>query len=181
MRVVAGSAKGRRLAAPVGSDVRPTADRVREATFNSLGSLGAVDEARVLDLFAGSGALAIEALSRGAQHATLVETNRAARDVVDANLATVGLADRASVVAGTAEGFLRRSANTFDLILCDPPYAYDGWPALWELLGRVAAPGGVVVVESDREPEIPEGWEVVRSRRYGGTVVLVLIRTADRP
>ena len=181
MRVVAGSAKGRRLAAPVGSDVRPTADRVREATFNSLGSLGVVDEARVLDLFGGSGALAIEALSRGAGHATLVETNRAARDIIDANLSAVGLADRASVVAGTAEGFLGRATATFDLILCDPPYAYDGWPKLWTLLEGVAAPGGVVVVESNREPEIAGGWEVVRSRRYGGTVVLVLIRMADRP
>lgn len=181
MRVVAGSVKGRRLAAPVGSKVRPTADRVREAMFNSLGSLDAVADAQVLDLFAGSGALSIEALSRGADHATLIETTRAAREVIDANLATVGLVDRATVVAGTAEAFLGRTTGTFDLILCDPPYAYGGWLTLWDLLYGVSGPGGVLVVESDREPVPVGGWEVVRSRRYGGTVVTVLIRTADGP
>jgi 16S rRNA (guanine966-N2)-methyltransferase len=170
VRVVAGSARGRRLVAPDGRDVRPTTDRVREAVFNALGSLGAVDGARVLDLFAGSGALGIEALSRGAAHATFVERDRRARQTVDRNLATAGLADRATVVAEAAEPFLARVAGgpPFDLALLDPPYAYDAWDTL---LGALRA--AVVVVESDREVALPDGWQVVRSKGYGSTLVVI--------
>lgn len=175
MRVVAGTARGRRLAAPPGLDVRPTTDRVREATFNALVSLGAVAGAQVLDLFAGSGALGIEALSRGADRAVFVEPDRSARAVVEANLATSGLAVRASVVATTAEAYLERTPSAddpaFDLVLCDPPYRYDGWEALFAALGPRLADDALVVVESDRAVEPPPGWGVSREKRYGGTVV----------
>lgn len=171
MRVVAGTARGRRLAAPDGREVRPTSDRVRESVFNALGSLGAVDGARVLDLFAGSGALAIEALSRGAEHAVLVERDRQARRTVLANLVATGLGDRAEVVAGDALGYLARCDRRFDLALLDPPYRFDAWPALLDALGPVLADEAVVVIESDRVVAVPDDWHVERGRRYGGTFV----------
>jgi 16S rRNA (guanine966-N2)-methyltransferase len=171
VRVVAGSARGRRLQAPPGSSTRPTADRVREATFNALGSLDAVT-GEVLDLFAGSGALGIEALSRGADRATFVDSDPRAVAVVRANLEATGLADRASVVRGDALRFLA-GAGHFDLALLDPPYTFgdDEWAAL---LGALDA--DVAVLESDREVPVPAPWEVLRSKRYGGTVVLLAQR-----
>ena len=170
--MVAGSARGRRIVAPPGTDTRPTTDRVREAVFNALGSLGAVHGAVVADLFAGSGALGIEALSRGAAHAHFVESDRRAADVVAANVADLGFADRATVVRRPIPGALDHLPGELDLVLADPPYAFDGWP---ELLGRVAArlaPGGIVVAESDRALDLPSGWTKVRERQYGGTVVV---------
>jgi 16S rRNA (guanine966-N2)-methyltransferase len=172
MRVIAGSARGRRLQAPQGDGTRPTADRVREATFNALGSLGAITGATVLDPFAGSGALGIEALSRGAASATFVERDRAARAVLEANLETCGLTDRAEVVAGDAERFLATAAGRrWDLALLDPPYAYDGWP---ELL--LDLPADLAVLESDHVVDPPFGWEVRREKRYGGTYVVIVER-----
>lgn len=184
MRVVAGSARGRRLSSPDGLGVRPTGDRVREATFNALASRDAIVDARVLDLFAGSGALSIEALSRGAARATLVEPDRGARACIDTNLDTTGFKGSADVVAGSAEDFLQRrvaadAGEPFDLVLCDPPYAYERWDELWGLIPVVTSADGVVVVESDRDLDAPSGWELTRSRRYGGTVVSVFIRSAD--
>lgn len=170
--MVAGSARGRRIAAPPGTDTRPTTDRVREAVFNALGSLGAVQGAVVADLFAGSGALGIEALSRGAAHAHFVESDRRAADVVAANVADLGFADRATVVRRPLPGALDHLPAEVDLVLADPPYAFDGWP---ELLDRVAArlaPDGIVVAESDRAVDLPPGWTKVRERAYGGTVVV---------
>jgi 16S rRNA (guanine966-N2)-methyltransferase len=175
MRVVAGSARGRRLAVPPGDAVRPTADRVREATFNALGSLGAVEGATVLDLFAGSGAMGIEALSRGAAAATFVDRDPKALAVVRANLDATGLAGPATVVRADAFRWLP-GAGRFDLAVLDPPYATDdgSWA---ELLTTLDAE--VVVAESDREVPLPERWGILRSRSYGGSVV-VLAR-ATRP
>src|SRR3954454_2222592 len=122
VRVVSGSARGRRLATPEGTDTRPTTDRVKEATFNALGSLDAVAGAEVLDLFAGSGALGIEALSRGAAAATFVDQAPVARRALAANLDRVGLADRATVVGADATTFAPRASSAPDLVLADPPY-----------------------------------------------------------
>ena len=160
--------------APEGADTRPTGDRVREATFNALTSLDALDGAEVVDLFAGSGALGIEALSRGAAHCTFVERSRPALEAIAANLAATGLAASATVVADDASAFARSARRSYDLVLADPPYAFDGWA---ELLSSLPAP--MVVVESDREVALPEGWSVLRSRRYGGTVV-IFGRRADQ-
>ncbi len=173
MRVVAGTARGRRLTAPPGTGTRPTTDRVREATFNALGSLGAVVDAVVLDGFAGSGALGIEALSRGAARGTFVERDRAARVVVEANLAATGLDDRARVVGGDLHQHLAATAERFDLVLLDPPHAEADWPRLLALVADRLAPDGVVVVESDRAvvAEDDPGWVVAREKAYGGTVV----------
>ncbi len=149
MRVVAGTARGRRLAAPRDDAVRPTGDRVREAVFNALHSQGAVVDAAVLDLFAGTGALGIEALSRGAAHATFVECSRAHAALVEDNLATCGFTDRADVVVADAERWL--SANVI---------------TVQGVVGRQVA--------VDREVEVPAGWHVGRVRRYAGTVVMLL-------
>ena len=173
MRVVAGSAAGRRLEAPPGSGTRPTGDRVREATFNSLGSLGLVQDATMVDLFAGSGALGIEALSRGASEVTFVERDARVVRVVRANLNTVGLTDSAEVVRAEALAFLESTTRTWEVALLDPPYAWDGWDRLWAALTTEWA-----VVERDVETEAPKGWTLQRARRYGGTWVSVLYRDA---
>jgi 16S rRNA (guanine966-N2)-methyltransferase len=172
VRVIAGSARGRRIVAPEGAETRPTSDRVREATFNALVSLGAVEGATVLDLFAGSGALGIEALSRGADHVTFVEQDRRAVRAIEANLAATGLADRGEVRAVPAERALAeaaRSGSRWSLALLDPPYTFDDWSAL-----LTAVPADLAVVESGRPVEPPEGWRVIRERRYGATLVAIL-------
>ncbi|MCI0346720.1 MAG: 16S rRNA (guanine(966)-N(2))-methyltransferase RsmD [Chloroflexi bacterium] len=171
MRVVAGSAKGRRIVAPAGRDTRPTSDRVREAVFNALVSLGTVDGATALDLFAGSGALGIEALSRGAAYATFVERDRAALASIRANLSATGLADRAAVVERDALAYVAAQRAHVDIAFLDPPYAFDGWDALLEAL-----PADLAVIESDRPVDGGEGWELVRHRRYGTTVVSIIRR-----
>jgi 16S rRNA (guanine966-N2)-methyltransferase len=180
MRVVAGTAKGRPLASPAGDATRPTSDRVREALFNALYSLDAVEGARVLDLFGGSGALGIEALSRGAAAATFVESGRPALAAIEHNVGQLGFSDRATVVRADALDWLARSPGKYDLVLCDPPYAFAAWPELLRALEHVVVSGapnpGVVVLESDREVDVGAAWEVIRTRRYGGTVVAIVRR-----
>lgn len=182
MRVVAGEARGRRLVAPAGRDTRPTLDRVREALFNALTSLDAVEGAQVLDLFAGSGALGIEALSRGAAACTFVDQDRSARHAIEENLRTTGLADRAVVVAEPAARWMQGAgaSSGFDLVLLDPPYSTtdDEWLALLDGLATVARRedgcAGVVVVESDRSVPLPGGWHALREKGYGSTIVGIL-------
>jgi len=174
MRVIAGSARGRRLVAPDGPGTRPTTDRVREATFNALGSLGALEGATVLDLFAGSGALGIEALSRGAARCTFVDVDRSARKALETNLATCGMAGSAVVVASPALRYLaelERQGARVDVALVDPPYDFDGWEAL-----LVALPADLAVVETGRPIDRPDGWDCLRSKRYGRTHVTILER-----
>lgn len=155
--------------APPGRDTRPTSDRVREATFNALESLGVVDGAVVLDLFAGSGALGIEALSRGAARAVFVERDRAALAALRANLDALGLGpDRAKVVVGDA---LTVGRDRADLALVDPPYTFDRWD---ELLTDLRAE--VAVCEAGRALSPPAGWQLARVKAYGSTVVTILRR-----
>jgi 16S rRNA (guanine966-N2)-methyltransferase len=172
VRVVAGSVRGRRISAPPGTDTRPTTDRVREAMFNALGSLGAVDGAVVVDLFAGSGALGIEALSRGAASAHFVESDRRAVAVIEENLTTLGLDDRGVVLRRPVEAALDDLPVPLDLVLADPPYDFDGWATLLDQVAPRLADDGLVVIESGRAIDLPPGWERVRERTYGGTVVL---------
>jgi 16S rRNA (guanine966-N2)-methyltransferase len=166
VRVVAGTARGRRLVAPKGDATRPTSDFVREAIFNSLGSVPGVDldGATVLDLFAGTGALGIEALSRGASHATFVESDRHALDAIRRNLEATGFAADATVLA--TDVTRTRQLPAVDVAFADPPYAFTGWD---DLLTRLDA--ALVVIESDREIDLPGGWRVLRQKRYGTTVV----------
>ena len=163
MRVVAGELRGRRIAAPPGLDTRPTTDKVREAVFNALGSLDLVRDATVADLFAGSGALGIEALSRGAAHCTFVERDRTALRTLRDNVADLGLDDRSRIVAGDALVMVRGLA--VDIALADPPYDFDRWP---ELLASTSSP--FVVAEAGRALDGLEGiteWAVTRAKRYG--------------
>jgi 16S rRNA (guanine966-N2)-methyltransferase len=171
MRVVAGSAKGRRLAAPDGPDTRPTGDRVREAVFNALFSLDALDGATVLDLFAGTGALGIEALSRGAAHVTFVEKARGAMSLIETNVTATGVADRATLVRADVVTWLQAAPRPADLVLADPPYSFTDWPTV---LAHLDAP--LLVIESDRVVDLGEGWDVVRSKQYGSTVVSITRR-----
>jgi len=175
VRVVAGAARGRRLVAPEGRATRPTSDRVREALFNALGSMDVLVGARVADLFAGSGALGIEALSRGAAHVTFVESDRAAVEVIRRNLELCGFADRARVRLDAVEREVP-TLGPLDLVLADPPYAYDGWGAL-----SAGIRARVLVVESDRAVVLSPDWEVQRSRTYGGTVLQIATRVGPEP
>ena len=181
MRVVAGSARGRRLVAPKGDTTRPTSDRVREAVFNALASLDAVRGSTVWDLWCGSGALGIEALSRGAASAVFVDREPAALDAVRANLASSGLAGSARVQRSDVLRWLDSPDRNgpVDLVLADPPYEFDGWDPL---LARL--PTTWLVAESDREIDLGPAFETVRSRRYGRTWVVIgrrrtVLPTAD--
>jgi len=176
MRVIAGELGGRRLHAPRGLATRPTSDRVREALFSVLGDLHG---ARVLDLYAGTGALGIEALSRGAAHVDFVDSDRSARMTLEENLAALGANDRAHVWAlGLPHGLRRLTASltAADLVLVDPPYGGEDARAVLRELGGAGAlkPGAKVVLERHQKDEVPEAVGMlsrVRERRYGETVV----------
>jgi 16S rRNA (guanine966-N2)-methyltransferase len=165
VRIIAGSRRGARIAAPKGLATRPTGDRVREAAYNLIGP---VEDADVLDLFAGSGAFGLEALSRGAATATFVESDRAACRTISDNLQKLRLTG-ARVVCADALWTLRQESRLYDLVLVDPPY--EQWaelePRLGEHLPRVLAPDGLVVVETGArtEPALPLALRT--SRRYG--------------
>ena len=195
MRVIAGSARGRRLEAPRGRTVRPTSDRVREALFSSLRD--DVPRATVLDLFAGTGALGIEALSRAAAAATFVERDATVVQTLERNLATAGVADRATVVRSDADGFAANPrGGPFTVVFCDPPYdePLDRVLALVETLydaGALAHPATVVIERDKRDPALPalEDAEHLGTRRllaidrqrfYGDTVLLYLTTTSAK-
>ena len=174
LRVTGGRLSGRRFRAPRGG-VRPTSDRVREALFGRLGNLEGV---RVLDLYAGSGALGIEAISRGAVEATFVEREAPTLVVLRANLAALGIDSIASVAPGDVPAVVRRlgrGKERFDLVLIDPPYASEEPTRAFEALvgAAVLAPGAMVVLERDRRHPSPQvdGLSAVDERRYGDTVV----------
>ena len=180
MRVIAGSAKGVRLGA-VPPGVRPVSDRVREGVFSSLGAL--VEGARVVDLFAGTGAMGIEALSRGAEHALFVDRSRRSLDAVRDNLARTRLEDRASVILGDATDFVMRDVHseeaTFDLVLADPPYDHpvEQVERLLEVLASGhPRPRGVLLTRAMRRSELvlPVHWGTSRRLEYGDTAVLFL-------
>jgi len=176
MRVIGGRSRGRRLAAKLPKTVRPTSDRVRESIFNIIGSRGGVEGLRVVDLFCGSGALGVEALSRGAASVTFVDQAPEALAAVRENLRAVGLDDEpVTFVRAQLPGWLESGAAAahFDLALCDPPYDFGDWAAL---LGALRA--DTVVAESAETVTVPEGWVVVRERRYGGTLITVADRSS---
>jgi 16S rRNA (guanine966-N2)-methyltransferase len=170
MRIIAGSRKGARIFAPKGTERRPTGDRVREAAFNLIGP-GFTEDANVLDLFAGSGAMGLEALSRGAAHATFVESDREACRTIVRNLDKLGL-EHATVLCQDALTALRtdaRSGTRYDLVLVDPPYKRFSslQNALIQHLPEILAPDGLLVVETAaaEEPELSLAKRT--SRRYG--------------
>ena len=174
MRVVAGIYGGRKLTAPTGSETRPTSDRVREALFSVLGP--SIQGARVLDLYAGSGALGIEALSRGAAQAVFVDRSHKATQAVRANLAALDIEAEVRPIEARAalrDASARREA--YDLVFLDPPYrrAAELGRELSEGLAAVLAPGGRVVTESDRRAPLELDLALADERRYGDTVIRI--------
>ncbi|GIU89415.1 MAG: methyltransferase [Acidimicrobiia bacterium] len=184
-RVIAGSARGRRLLVPHGLDVRPTKDVVREAVFSALDARGRVVDAAVLDCYAGSGALAIEALSRGARSAVLVESDTRAASAIEQNLTLLGFDDRARLLRGDVRRVLGgpppREAP-FGLVFADPPYAYrDGEiDSFLDAIvhSRWCAPDVLVVLErpATADVEAPSGFGIGWERRFGDTLVVFLER-----
>ena len=171
VRVVGGTFRGHRLSVPSGRSTRPTADRTREAIFNLVASRIALAEARVLDLFAGSGALGLEALSRGAAHATFVEKAGAALGTIKKNAAGLGVEARCTVVRADALRWLETAPSTFDLVLADPPYALGDLPRLPDLALPLVAPGGLLVLEHGGDASFETHPAHETSRSYGKTVV----------
>jgi 16S rRNA (guanine966-N2)-methyltransferase len=173
MRVIAGEFRGRRLAAPRGARTRPTADRVREALFSMLGD---VSGARVLDLYAGSGALGIEALSRGAESVLFVERDARAAGVIERNLASLGLDE--AVLRQDAVRFLARAEGTFDLVFCDPPYDWASRLAgpLAEHLPALTPEGARIVTESDKRMPLELPFALLTERTYGDTRIAIHAR-----
>jgi 16S rRNA (guanine966-N2)-methyltransferase len=173
MRIVAGSRGGRRISAPAGSATRPTSDRVREALFSVLGDIGGL---RVLDLFAGSGALGLEALSRGAAEATFVDSAQPAVKVLRANLAALDL--EAEVRKQDARAFLKNAKadhRAYDLVFVDPPYRLAArlGAELSPLITAVLQAGARVVGESDRRAPLALELPVKDERRYGDTLIRI--------
>ncbi|MEN6486971.1 MAG: 16S rRNA (guanine(966)-N(2))-methyltransferase RsmD [Syntrophobacteraceae bacterium] len=175
MRIVAGEFRGRRLHVPRGEQIRPTTDRVREAIFSIVSPH--IAEARVLDLFAGTGAMGLEALSRGAASAVFVDQRREAVRLVGSNIDLCGARDRARIVQGPVERAIRRLADggeKFDLVFMDPPYGMGYVERTLPHLGEIAAEGVLVVAEHHVKDILPDRvgeWMRVRERRYGDTLV----------
>jgi 16S rRNA (guanine966-N2)-methyltransferase len=164
VRIIAGEHRGARIVAPKGLATRPTSDRVREAAFNLVGP---VDGAAVLDLFAGSGAMGLEALSRGAASAVFVESDRDACRTIQRNVEKLHVTG-ATVVQRDALHSLATDRRTYDLILCDPPYGYADHDRLAPYLARALAPDGLLVYETGtREEPAVAGLRVRTSRTYG--------------
>jgi 16S rRNA (guanine(966)-N(2))-methyltransferase RsmD len=180
MRIISGTSKGRKLATPKGSSVRPTSDRVKESIFNILG--GEVEGKTVLDLFAGTGNLGIEALSRGATKAVFVEKGWQALRLIRQNLLQCGMIEHAEIISKDALrsiGFLNQRGDSFDLILMDPPYEKG---LIQRILNKLHAhpiyrDDSILVIEHGRRESLPEqlrDWELIRQRRIGDTVVSFL-------
>lgn len=177
-RIITGTAKGTRLAVPAGSACRPTSGRAKEALFSLLGAR--VPEARVLDLFAGSGQIALEALSRGASEAVLIEKDRLALKAIRTNIERTGLGGGARLLAGDYRSrlsFLKKAGEHFDIIYVDPPWRLvaDLWESLEDLLLPLLAPEGVIILESDKSQGLEglpgKALTRVRSCQYGTGVL----------
>ena len=173
MRVIAGSARGKQLQSLPGEEItRPTINRVKEAMFSSVQFL--VPGARVLDLFAGSGQLGIEALSRGAAQCTFLDASPDAVRIVTANCAAARVQDRARISCGDAFNYLHTTRGPFDLVLLDPPFAHGTLAKVLPLLERSLAPGGVILCESELQAELPPqvgGLRLIKQYKYGKILV----------
>ncbi|HEY6629425.1 MAG TPA: 16S rRNA (guanine(966)-N(2))-methyltransferase RsmD [Acidimicrobiia bacterium] len=182
MRIIAGAAKGRRLVAPDSKGTRPVTDRVREAVFSIVGSW--VEDATVLDLYAGSGSFGLEALSRGAVTATFVENGAKALAALRRNLAEVGLGG--TIVSSTVSDYLGKPTGGYDLVFMDPPWDLPTTVMTTELgrLDLLLASRAEVVVSrrhSDDQPLIPVTWAVATDRRYGDTRIFRYAKESETP
>jgi len=179
-RIIAGEFRGRRLSVPA-ETTRPTSDRVREAVFSMLGSRMDLSDMRVLDLYAGSGALGLEAVSRGAASAVLVESDRRAAGVLRGNIGVCGAAARVRIVNRSVESFIAAPSGEFDLIFLDPPYevSTEDVNQVLAALSSLLSPEGWVVVERGRRSDDvtwPAGLEEVAAKQYGDSVVVLASR-----
>ena len=179
MRIIAGEWRGRVIEAPPGQATRPTADRVRETLFSMLASrLGSFDDLRVADLFAGSGALGFEALSRGAAHSTFVESDARASAVIRRNAEKFGASNRVQTLGGSALAL--PASGPFDLIFADPPYATGSGSAVAAAVSKAGwlAPGGWLSVETSRDDAVDPGGLTIEATRNVGRARLTLLRLA---
>ncbi len=170
MRVISGSAKGRKLVVPSGDHVRPTKDRVKEAIFNSLHSYGLVESRSFLDLFSGTGSLGIEALSRGAKSVVFIDHHAEAIDCIILNVEKLNYGSTSKILKTDALSFLERD-DYFDVALLDPPYKYEHWGTL---LKQVNAHS--IVIESSEQVTLESDWEIIKSQKYGQTNLLIASR-----
>ncbi len=182
MRIAGGEFRGRVLAAPKGLDVRPTQDRVREALFSML--QGEIRGARFLDLFAGSGGVGLEALSRGAESVTFVESSPRSFACIARNIATLKVESRCRTIRADVYAWINGAgAGEFDIAYADPPYAEGAARGYADMLARLAAngivrPGGLFIAEmrQSQTPDSSEGWDLCRDRSYGQTRIAVYRR-----
>lgn len=168
MRVITGTARGRKLAAPQGLDTRPTSDMAKEALFSIVQF--EIEGAAVLDLFSGSGQLGIEALSRGARSAVFVDASREANQIITQNLEHTKLKERARVVMMDAAAFLKTVREPFDIAMLDPPYDKGMLDAILPLVAGCMAPGGIIICETERDEALPEAagnFAARKEYRYG--------------
>ena len=172
MRIITGSARGRRLTAPQGMDVRPTAEVTKEAVFSAIHF--EVEGARMLDLFAGTGQMGLEAISRGARSVTFVENGRPSLEALRSNIAACGFEQQCRVVAMDAIGFLKLGGGEYDIAFIDPPYNQGLAQAALPLVAQQMAPGGIILCETDRHEEMPKEagvFSLIKTRRYGKAMI----------
>lgn len=180
MRVITGTARGKKLNTPAGEDTRPTASRVKEGLFSAIQF--DIEGRRVLDLFAGSGQLGIEALSRGAERAVFTDSSADAVEVIIGNLKNTGLFQKASVARTDSVAFLQGCRDEFDIIFLDPPYRAGIYGQVLPLCAKRLGIGGMIICEypTDIEaPQAPDGTDEYRSYRYGNTRVTIFKRTGE--
>jgi 16S rRNA (guanine966-N2)-methyltransferase len=174
MRVITGNAKGAKLTTLEGMDLRPTTERVKEAVFSTIQF--EIEGRRVLDLFAGSGQLGIEALSRGAQSAVFVDANKQAVAVIKENLTHVKLPEQATVISGDSIAYLGHANAVFDIVFIDPPYSKSLASAALPLAAALMSPQGVLICETARNDPMPQSagaFELIQKRNYGKTAISI--------
>ncbi len=176
MRIISGQARGLKLISPEGLATRPTTDRVKESMFNIISPYIPADN--VLDLFSGSGALGLEALSRGSKQAVFVECDRSAQKILKQNLEKSRLVERAEVFSGDAFTYLSQTNKRFDVIFLDPPYNQGILTRAVEEIAKksVLAPGGIIVCEGEVGGEVPPSvdFKIIKNAKYGKTMVYIL-------
>jgi 16S rRNA (guanine966-N2)-methyltransferase len=177
LRVISGTARGKKLFSPDGKDTRPTADRVKESIFNIIAPC--IRDAVVLDLFAGSGSLGIEALSRGAKKAVFCENSKKAMEIVKKNLAASNLAEKSVLEKRDYLDYLNTCDEVFDIIFLDPPYTLGYYEKALDVIKkrRLLSPEGIVVAERGKAYDISfPGFEIIKDRRYGNSFVTIFKR-----
>jgi len=172
VRVISGYARGRRIIAPKGTKIRPTSDRVKEAIFNTISPL--VAQSDFLDLFAGTGNIGIEALSRGAKSCTFVDKSLQAIKCIKNNLSNTGFEDRSTIMLGDSRTIIAKLTQTYDIIFLDPPYGYDLVMPIMKKLKLLLKEEGIIVVETENKIELPsqcDTFRLLKTSRYGDTQV----------